>query len=498
MPMLDTPAYPHLLDAIISHSSPPALQSLAHTCRTLYTRLIPRLYRHVTLRTSRFRGEIVSALPPFTHLRTLRPCSEPPSHLSYTHILDLCAAYGYGRPQAFPSLRIIRHPLAYRTWPMPRFLLPKHPVSGRLPPRIVSNGGEWMPPERWERVQDGVYIAYLHLTHARWHEEHDVPGLYIGPPEGTRRLVLRLAWDPAYPRVRYADIVFGEVAMHADIVVVFEPVCVDPSQAKHVVAKSVAGYGTGESGDRTGVSSRRRRRSLSRSPSPSRPAKRARRPSTSSPPPVHTGHAHAPTTTESEMPDTYHDPLRAHGLFGSLCYALMNRAIEQGVAVCFVGVDACMRHELFLPPTEPSGAEPSREEPSARFQEDKGDSEDEEDGVGKGDKGNTGKEGREDTVAAARIMLETILDSVLVLPEEFGWDCMTAWQSMACGERWFDGQVATGLRRHFRFESAETWRSEGEGGQLRALESGNIAWEENEERVRAAAGVTEGIVPRFA
>lgn len=101
-------------------------------------------------------------------------------------------------------------------------------------------------------------------------------------------------------------------------------------------------------------------------------------------------------------------------------------------------------------------------------------------------------------MAAARAMLRTILDSVLILPEEFGWDCIPAWRSMARGEGWFDGHVATGLWRHFRFESVEDWRrGEGVTREVRELESGKIAWEEYEERVRASAGVTEGMVARF-
>jgi hypothetical protein len=145
----------------------------------------------------------------------------------------------------------------------------------------------------------------------------------------------------------------------------------------------------------------------------------------------------------------------------------MNRVIEHGAAVTLVGVEACSRRELFLPA---AGARPAEE-----------------------------RDGEEkETMAAARAMLGTILDSVLVLPEEFGWDCIPAWRSMAKGEGWFDGHVATGLGRHFRFESIEAWRrGEGVDSGLRELESGKIAWEEYEERVRASAGVTEGMVSRF-
>ncbi|BEI88601.1 uncharacterized protein CcaverHIS019_0113190 [Cutaneotrichosporon cavernicola] len=309
---------------------------------------------------------------------------------------------------------------------MPRFPPP--------PERRVSEDGQFLPPERWERIEEGVYVAYLHLTHPRWHEENDVPGLYIDPPEGTRRLVLRLKWDPNYPRVRYADVVVGEVAMHADIVVVFEPVRVEP-----------LGEPTSRDSEEGSGSWNRRRRSSS----PTRPMKRPRH---SSPNPTPTLHTRAPSTTEPD-PDTYHDPLRGFGIFGNLCYALMNRVIEQGAAVCFVGVEACNRRELFFPPAQ------------------------------------------EDTAAAARTMLGIVLDSVLVLPEEFGWDCIHAWRSREMGEGWFDGLVATGMRRHFRFESAEAWRNE--EGELRQLESGKIAWEEYEERMRDSAGVTERMVARF-
>ncbi|CAK9784831.1 hypothetical protein CC85DRAFT_302089 [Cutaneotrichosporon oleaginosum] len=443
MRALDASAYPHLLDAVITHADSSTLRRLSHTCRSLHARLTPLLYRHVTLRAGRFCGHVLAPEPPFTCLRALRPCTdEEPGHLAHTRVLDLCAAYGYGRPAAFPSLRVVRHPLAYRTWPMPRF--------PDAPARIVEQGGEWLPPERWEPVGDGVYVAYLHLTHPRWHEEDDVPGLYIDPPEGTRRLVLHLSWDPTYPRVRYADVTIGEVALHADIVVLFNPIRpVLESPIDDVEA--IGDWSTGP------ASSPRRRRRLSRSPT--RPAKRPRRSSghTATSP---IGHTRTPSIAESDVPDTYHDPLRAHGLFGNLCYALMNRVIEQGVAVTLVGVEKCTWRDLSLP-RDLQGVE------------------------------------TEDIVAAARVMLRTILDSVLVLPEEFGWDCLPAWRSMACRDGWFDGHVATGLGRHFRFANAKAWRSPALGRALRGLESRQIVWEEYEERVRISAGVSEEVLRRF-
>lgn len=521
-PQIDIAYYPHLLDQIISHSPPASLLALSATSHTLHARLKPLLYAHVTLRAApRNRGQVHSPSYPFTPLRVLQGWrDEEPLHLAHTRVLDLCAAYFYGRANAFPGLKVIRHALEYKTWPMPRF-----PEGGerrvrqgrRRAPAVISfsphdDGGDdgeekleveeeddgeeddpnspWLPPEQWQPITDGIYVAYIHLTDPRWHEEHNVPGLYIDPPEGTRRLVLHLSWDPSYPRVRYADIAFGEVALHADIVLVFEP-------QRESDAPDEEGVGRGEvdveedmmsdrRGKRRASSSASRSTSASQSKSKSTaPAKRARH-SRSRPPSAPTassshvgrGHTRQASTSQPDR-DTYHDPLRAHGLFGNLGYALMNRVIEQGVSLTLVGVERCRPDELFLPlvPTDllPSSPTPTDLLASASASAISASSED-----------------PHGTLAAAHTMLRTIFDSVLVLPEEFGWDCITAWRSMSeVDGGWFDGEVRTGLARHYRFESLDTWcagygEKKDERREVRALESRRIEWEEFEDRVRGS------------
>lgn len=498
-PTIDHAFYPHLLDHIIAHSPPASLLALRATSRAFHDRLTPLLYTHVTLRAApRNRGQVHAPAYPFEPLRILQGWrDEEPRHLAHTRVLDLCAAYFYGRAAAFPRLKVIRHPLAYKTWPMPRFAERRERRVCARPGRAKTAEGTgkgrrrgdawgdedgpiersrraslaradddldelhyssdsdatdsasdddttsrpWLPPEEWEPVTHGVYVAYLHLTHPRWHEEHNVPGLFIDPPEGTRRVVLHLAWDPAYPRVRFADIVVGEVAMHADIVIVFEPLRNEGEEDEAGADEGGGKRGTeaGEVGSSRGRTSSKRRRSHTRSPSASR----------------HQRHARTPSQT-----DDYYDPLRANGLLGNLAYSLMNRVIEYGVSVTFVGVERCTPTDFFLPAPTPS--------PDLA--------------TSPGDH----------TVRAARTMLRSIFDSVLVLPQEFGWDCMSAWRSMSANSAdggWFDGEVSSGLMRHFRFESLDAWRARGaeDGGEgekeLRALESGKIEWEVFEERV---------------
>ncbi|GMK53573.1 hypothetical protein CspeluHIS016_0101590 [Cutaneotrichosporon spelunceum] len=177
-PTLDHNAFPHLIDRIAHFAPPPTIFAVASTSRALRARLLPKLYAHVSLLTSRggtytLRSAAGTTLSGHTH----RPESvwnelDLPVLPGRTRVLDLHP--GRNCPYLPPGVLLLVKPAMVRLHlaemftharPSGHFMRLHSPVNHKVRLIVLLGRDVWLPMREW-RFDAPVSTLVIHFSRA--------------------------------------------------------------------------------------------------------------------------------------------------------------------------------------------------------------------------------------------------------------------------------------------------------------------------------------------
>ncbi|BEI83111.1 hypothetical protein CcaverHIS002_0309790 [Cutaneotrichosporon cavernicola] len=177
-PALDHSAFPHLIDRIAHFAPPPTIFAIASTSRALRARLLPKLYAHVSLLTSRgdtytLRSAAGTTLSGHAHRPdTMWNEDDLPRLPGPTRVLDLHP--GRSCPYLPPGVIRLVKPTMVRlrlvellaqTRPLGRFMRLHSPVDNEMRLVVMVERDVWLDVDEW-RFDAPVSTLVVHFSRA--------------------------------------------------------------------------------------------------------------------------------------------------------------------------------------------------------------------------------------------------------------------------------------------------------------------------------------------
>ncbi|BEJ13966.1 hypothetical protein CspHIS471_0311400 [Cutaneotrichosporon sp. HIS471] len=209
-PTLDHSAFPHLIDRIAHFAPPPTIFAIASTSRALRARLLPKLYAHVSLLTSRgdtytLRSAAGTTLSGHAHrpetMWNENDLPRLPDLPGPTRVLDLHP--GRSCPYLPPGVIRLVQPTVVRlrlvelfaqTRPLGRFMRLHSPVDNEIRLVVMVEHDVWLDVDEW-RFDAPVSTLVIHFSRAWCIGYRQNPGFALPHLPSTKEREIVLIFD---------------------------------------------------------------------------------------------------------------------------------------------------------------------------------------------------------------------------------------------------------------------------------------------------------------